>query len=146
MSSVLILLPIATQHQLLLFFVLWFALVRIIIDYSELTFVVFFIIFDHANTCIGWSKNTTNITLIVSGRPETKCHQLEGERSGFVCAVCLFLRFGWFCKIGDPVPSVTGVACCFRWVSRLRTYRDGTAVGNVTNVVCVSTPCSQRFV
>ena len=39
---------------------------------------------------------------------------------------------------GDPVPSVAGGACCFRWVSRLRTYRDGTAVGNVTNVVKVS--------
>ena len=40
----------------------------------------------------------------------------------------------WFSKIGDPVPSVTGGACCFRWVSRPRTYRDGTAVGNVTNI------------
>ena len=42
-------------------------------------------------------------------------------------------------KIGDPVPSVTRGACCFRWVSRLRTYRDRTAVGNVTNVICIST-------
>ena len=42
-------------------------------------------------------------------------------------------------KIGDPVPSVSGGACCFRWVSRLRTYRDRTAVGNVTNVICIST-------
>ena len=78
---------------------------------------------------VGWSKNTTNITLIVLDRPETKYHQLEGERWGFVCAVCLFRRFGWFCKRGDPVPSVTGGAFCFRWVYRLRTY-----VGNVTKV------------
>ena len=43
----------------------------------------------------------------------------------------------YFGKIGDPVPSVTGGACCFRWVSRIRTYRDGTAVGNVANVVSI---------
>ena len=53
---------------------------------------------------------------------------------------CMF-----FCKIWDQVPSVTGGACCFRWVSRLRTYREGTTVGNVTNIVCISTLCSQRF-
>ena len=52
------------------------------------------------------------------------------ERWGFVPALIPV-------KLGDPVPSVTGVACCFRWVSRIRTYRDGTAVGNVTNVVCL---------
>ena len=53
---------------------------------------------------------------------------------------------GMVLYIGDSVPSVTGAACFFRWVSRSGTYRDGTAVGNVTNVVCISTPCSQRFV
>ena len=45
-----------------------------------------------------------------------------------------------------PVPFPTGGACCFRWVPQLGTYRDGTAVGNVTNVVCRSNPCSQRYV
>ena len=35
---------------------------------------------------------------------------------------------------GDPVSSVTGGAWYFRWVSRPGIYRDGTAVGNVTNV------------
>ena len=35
--------------------------------------------------------------------------------------------------------SLAGVACGFKWISRLGTYRDGTAVGNVTNVVCIGT-------
>ena len=54
------------------------------------------------------------------------------ERGGFVTAIIPV-------KQGDQVASVTGGACCFRWVSRLRTYRDreGAAVGNVTNVVCI---------
>ena len=54
------------------------------------------------------------------------------ERWGFVPALIPV-------KQGDQVASVTGGACCFRWVSRLRTYRDreGVAVGNVTNVVCI---------
>ena len=49
---------------------------------------------------------------------------------------------GMVLYIGDSVPSVTGAACFFRWVSRSGTYRDGTAVGNVTNIVCISTPSS----
>ena len=48
-------------------------------------------------------QKTQQTLLSVLDRPETKCYQLEGERWCFVCAVCLFRRFGWFCKIGDPV-------------------------------------------
>ena len=52
----------------------------------------------------------------------------------------------WFCaKIGDPVSFLTGGACCFRWVYSLGTHWDGTAVGNVTNIASISTPCSQRY-
>ena len=66
---------------------------------------------------------------------------LSGWRFGALIGIWL-----WFCKRWDPVPDLIGGACCFSWVSRLGTYRDGTAVGNATNIVCISTPCSQRFV
>ena len=61
---------------------------------------------------------------------------------GFYWVLMLLLWLG-FGKIWEPVPFSYRGCLLFQGVYGLGTYRDWTAVGNVTNVVCISTPCSQ---